>query len=379
MKKKWLVVSLMATMMLTACGDKTAQSNHDISSKDSAITSKKQANRSENSSASSSSEKNSQRESSTHTSQDSVVRSSHADDAISNTTMNFAQIKVGNYSSLIGKWRLLKATAHNQGTVVDETADAKSTLSVSKQTMTNDSISVNRTGLFDKGNGNGELHRVHFQSKDGALSLLLQDADKTAINWAITFYPAGTTSEYPTNQGENKNSKNTIVIWTSNMQYTEVFVEDEANASSETTNGAGIDVKDASWNATKDQQLQSFMIKFGKSMDQNYDKYDGHNELKTYTGMRYPTDLHSTVMDGQRGIVGWSSDGENNYQYNVVALYNHNPVPRNTSGRITYAFTLHKGQPIVLVDQSSNGDPTWHETQNQELRTAFTNIVKNTD
>ncbi|PWG00576.1 DUF4767 domain-containing protein [Levilactobacillus bambusae] len=204
--------------------------------------------------------------------------------------------------------------------------------------------------------------------ENGALEESLADAAHVAINWSVTFYPAGTTGEYA--DAEHTNSENTIVIWTSNMSSTDVFVEDNGSDKESTTH-------DPSWNDQKDQELAACMEQFGHTMDQSYERYTGDHELKTYVGETYPAALKSTVVDGQKGQIGWSPTGKGSYAYNVVAVYNHNPVPKSQIGRITYAFAFHNGQPVVLVDQSTNGDPTMQVTKNDKLKTAFANIADN--
>ena len=42
------------------------------------------------------------------------------------------------------------------------------------------------------------------------------------------------------------------------------------------------------WNNQKNDQLASFMQKWGQTMHQSYEQYDGQNELKVSTGITYP-------------------------------------------------------------------------------------------
>lgn len=279
------------------------------------------------------------------------------------SVMNFEQIKMGDYGSIAGDWKLVKATAKN-GDITDST---QVTLTVSKDSLSDGQITVNSSGLTDN-NGN---HQLNYQKGQGALVANL--ANDAAINYTVKFYPTGTTNEY------NNGSKNIIVIWTSNNNYTEVFEQENSNAddSSSTSNGKNSTSKkdNSLWNASKDAKLETFVNRWSKTMNQDYQKYDGTNEIKTNTGMYYPRALSETVVDGQKGLVGWSSKGDGNYTYNVVAIYNHNG--QGTLGRITYAFAFKDGKPIVLVDQSTNGDPIMLVTQNAKLKAGFDGIAKN--
>ncbi|MFC6323155.1 Lreu_0056 family protein [Companilactobacillus baiquanensis] len=132
---------------------------------------------------------------------------------------------------------------------------------------------------------------------------------------------------------------------------------------------------DTLWNNSKDKQLESFINQWAPTMKQNYTKYNGSRSLKTSTGTVYPDDLSNVTVLGSSSSIGFSKDGEGKYAYNVVAIYNYNGTVPPLPNHITYFFAFHDGQPIVLVDQSRDGTPDLSETQNNDVRSAFSNIV----
>ncbi|WP_267202404.1 DUF4767 domain-containing protein [Limosilactobacillus kribbianus] len=128
----------------------------------------------------------------------------------------------------------------------------------------------------------------------------------------------------------------------------------------------------ALWNHNKDAQLTTFINQSAPTMHQSYTKYDGATDLKTNPGTEYPSDFKMTTVEGDNASIGWAPSGKGNYDYNVVALYNYNGS--NTS-HITYAFAFHDGQPVALVDQSTNGTPNWTPTKNTDVQSNFERIA----
>lgn len=126
------------------------------------------------------------------------------------------------------------------------------------------------------------------------------------------------------------------------------------------------------WNSSKDVKLKQFMNQWAPTMNQSYDKYDGHHELSTNSGMKYPKDLSETTVNGSKNSIGWSGTGKGKYDYNVVALYNDN---QSGNSHITYAFAFHNGEPVALVDQSTNGTPNWTPTKNTDVSGNFEQIA----
>lgn len=113
-------------------------------------------------------------------------------------------------------------------------------------------------------------------------------------------------------------------------------------------------------------------------MHQNYTKYDGHTPLKTSVGISYPEALYQSKVTNDSGIVGWSTNGDSYYDYNVVAIYNYDGTQPPLPNRITYVFAFHHGQPISLVDESRDGNPSLSETQNSQVKAAFKKIAGDT-
>lgn len=130
------------------------------------------------------------------------------------------------------------------------------------------------------------------------------------------------------------------------------------------------------WNDKKDDQLESFINQWAPTMHQSYTKYDGTNSIKTVTGAHYPADLSQESVNNTNSTIGWSKDGEGNYDYNVVAIYDCNSG--STTQRITYFFAFHDGQPVALVDQTTNGPLVAAPTKNTDVSSSFSAIANGT-
>ncbi|GAB5051555.1 DUF6287 domain-containing protein [Pediococcus ethanolidurans] len=194
-----LIFAIMAMVMLAACKN---QNQKQSSSKTATTTSRSKSNTSK--------KKSSNRSKKVAQSSSSVKKNFSE-----STTMNFEQIKQGDYSGLQGTWTEL---AHKTGkTFVKGGTD---TLSVLNESMVNGPTKVQKQTLTDI---DGE-HALVFKTKDNILTASLSD-ENVAVNWTVKFYPKGTTSQYQTNDNAGKNSQNLIVIWTSNNSYTEVFAQ----------------------------------------------------------------------------------------------------------------------------------------------------------
>ncbi len=142
-----------------------------------------------------------------------------------------------------------------------------------------------------------------------------------------------------------------------------------------TTSSTSQSHSSALWNSSKDRQLEEFINSWAPSMHQSYVKYSGSGELHTNVGMDYPSGLSKEVTpDG--GSIGWAPTGKGPYDYNVVAIYNYDhQAGEGPVGRITYFFAFHHGQPVALVDQTNNGDPTCKPTANVDVASNFTRIA----
>lgn len=139
------------------------------------------------------------------------------------TSMDFTKIKAGDFSDLAGEWHEIYTgyNAHD-GQGYQQTRGGEDTLTVTTNTIDNGQMTFTK-GTLEDNNGS---HEISFFEENNTLQANLSDPN-SAINWGLTFYPVGTTSEYPIN-GEASNEKNLLVIWTSNNSYTQVFAQGPA-------------------------------------------------------------------------------------------------------------------------------------------------------
>ncbi|KRL74775.1 hypothetical protein FC54_GL000602 [Ligilactobacillus saerimneri DSM 16049] len=126
------------------------------------------------------------------------------------------------------------------------------------------------------------------------------------------------------------------------------------------------------WSKKKDQTLSRFMKEWGRKRGQKYTKYDGHHDIKTALGMKFPTALKYATVNGNRPKIGWSPNGKAIKGYNVVALYNYD-LPKGTDC-ITYAFTLKNGEPIVLSNEGQSNN--WVPAADENLQDNFANVIE---
>ncbi len=148
---------------------------------------------------------------------------------------------------------------------------------------------------------------------------------------------------------------------------------DEASTDHNNESNSNDKQSSALWNTTKDQKLESFINKWAPTMNQTYTKYDGVHSLKTVVGTVYPDDLSKVSLNNTSLTVGWNESGKNEYDYNVVAIYDHDSD--TTTKHITYFFSFHNGRPIALVDQTTNGTPVLVQTKNQDVQSNFEKIA----
>jgi hypothetical protein len=141
--------------------------------------------------------------------------------------MNLTQIQAGNYSSLLGTWTgVAYAVNPHNGTGMQWKAGSLYTLSVSS-----DKIVYGNGNLVIQGNtlkDSAGSHTLKFENNGGSLDASLTDQN-VAINWSVSFYQNGVINDIKPNNGVKiDNSKNLIVIWTSNNGFTEVFAQTNA-------------------------------------------------------------------------------------------------------------------------------------------------------
>lgn len=137
------------------------------------------------------------------------------------------------------------------------------------------------------------------------------------------------------------------------------------------------------WSSDQEAQLASFMNRFGTKMKQKYKEYNGQESIEILAGEKYPDDFNNRTFkmysDNSKKTetinIGWDPSLKKDYDYHVVSIFNCNVG--NPEQHITYLFSVHDGQPVALVDQTTNGsDCMVKETANQEVRTAFANIFE---
>lgn len=113
-------------------------------------------------------------------------------------------------------------------------------------------------------------------------------------------------------------------------------------------------VQQSNWNPTKDQQLNSYINQYGQQHGLTFQKYDGSTSMPIDGD--YPMFDITKVQDNQNATIGYSKTGNDDYDYNVVAIYNHyqgKTVPSEFHD--TYWFAFHNNQPVVLEDSTTNG------------------------
>ena len=91
----------------------------------------------------------------------------------------------------------------------------------------------------------------------------------------------------------------------SNTAKTNSEASSNQNTTNNNTSSSSESHHDSSlWNNQKNEQLASFMQKWGPTMHQSYEQYDGQNELKVSTGITYPDGLSKELVEGQSGLAG---------------------------------------------------------------------------
>ncbi len=155
-----------------------------------------------------------------------------------------------------------------------------------------------------------------------------------------------------------------------------VNTSSKENSSSENSQS-----KQTQWNNSKATQLANFMSSWGPTMNQDYKSYTPDNNVNYY-GVKYPDELSkdSTVVDGSPVSIEWSSNGEGNKSYEVVAVYSDAEQGHTKTMAVNhlYLFTIHDGQPVALVTMQNQGaeDGKYHfsPTKNTDVSSNFTKI-----
>lgn len=140
------------------------------------------------------------------------------------------------------------------------------------------------------------------------------------------------------------------------------------------TRKTGSHESEDNWDDTKQDKLDNFFDAWAKTMKQSYDKYDGDGQIETAAGEKFPQDFDKVKVNGNKASLAYHPNGEGDADYNVVAIYNYDKG--EAASHITYFFAFHDNQPIVLVDETTNGDYVQtKETANQDLIHGFADIA----
>lgn len=131
----------------------------------------------------------------------------------------------------------------------------------------------------------------------------------------------------------------------------------------------------AIWNTAKTAKLKTAVNNWGKKSGQTYQFYDGKKNLKTKKGATYTGVLATNrfVLNKKSIKIGYSPTGKAKYDYNVLAIANDD----FKSWHNTYLFCLKSDKPVILLDQSRNGNPIVVKVvKDTSLNKIFSQLVK---
>lgn len=129
------------------------------------------------------------------------------------------------------------------------------------------------------------------------------------------------------------------------------------------------------WNTAKTAKLKTAVNNWGEKSGQTYQFYDGKKSLKTKKGATYPKVLTTNrfILNKKTIEVGYSPTGKAKYDYNVLAIANDD----FKSWHNTYLFCLKSDKPVILLDQSRNGNPIVVKVvKDTSLNKIFSQLVK---
>lgn len=192
---------------------------------------------------------------------------------------------------------------------------------------------------------------------------------------------------------KSENTEKNVNIWNDNLSIVTGKSDDSAkkvrskiDKSSKTSAS-----EDKLWSNDQNNELTSYMDEFGEKMHQSYEHYTGSGSLTTAAGQEYPSwlsqgrfklssgDHDSRDPEDMSSInLKWNpqvtSEDDEDDTYNVVAIFNYNG--KSAEQHITYLFCFYHGEPVALVDQTTNGDYTIvHATANKDLTSHFEEIA----
>lgn len=197
---------------------------------------------------------------------------------------------------------------------------------------------------------------------------------------------------YPVVKSEN--TEENVSNWNNNLT---IVKGKDRTASSSTKKFTTEEKKDTKatklWSDEQRDRLISYMDEFGDKMHQPYSHYTGSGSITTAAGQEYPSFLSEgkfKLSSGEKDSrdpedmdsinLKWNPDvtdkDNDSNTYNVVAIFNYNG--KSAEQHITYLFCFYHGEPVALVDQTTNGEYTVvHATANHDLTSNFEEIANN--
>lgn len=165
----------------------------------------------------------------------------------------------------------------------------------------------------------------------------------------------------------------------SSSHHAAAVVPRTTTSSSSSASASSSSAQQTPWSPAKSSALASFMQSWGTTMKQQYQSYWQGNSVNFY-GLAVPDDLASMppAMGDHLIDVGLSTDGRSDHDYTVVAIYSDAATARYMDKHL-YLFTLHAGQPVVLVTMQNQGNENnwlyFDASANADLQQGFAAIV----
>lgn len=195
-----------------------------------------------------------------------------------------------------------------------------------------------------------------------------------------------------------ENTEKNVNIWNDNLSIVTGKSDEKDNDQSSKTNTKSkkITSEDRLWSNNQNNELISYMGEFGNKMHQSYEHYiEGEDDLVTLAGEHFPRDINENTYpfklssgdhdsrdpkDMKTIKLKWNpqvtSKDNDSDTYNVVAIFNYNG--KSAEDHITYLFCFYHGEPVALVDQTTNGGyVVVRPTANQDLTSHFNEIAEN--
>lgn len=144
------------------------------------------------------------------------------------------------------------------------------------------------------------------------------------------------------------------------------------------------DDKKVSWTEKNASDLQQFMSSWGDTMDQEYKEYSKENNVNFY-GLAIPSGLLEGQMhpkiNNELVEMSWLQANQEEGSYTILTVYSDIETTPSVGGHC-YLFTIHQDRPVVLVTMQNQGnaenDIVFKETDNQELKNGFNQIIEGT-